>query len=130
MRKVRQLTVRVPSRPGVLGEIASALWARGINIDALLASDVHKSEGSLHLIVNKPDQACQVFTERGFKVRERDVLAVTLPDRPGSLAKVAKKLGKAGINIEYAYSGGAKQKGKVKAYLAVSDLRRAIKLLR
>ncbi len=53
-----------------------------------------------------------------------------LPDRLGSLGAIAGRLGGAGINIEYAYTGAAKSAQRVNTYFAVSDLKTALKAVR
>jgi hypothetical protein len=58
------------------------------------------------------------------------VVEMTVPDRPGALGRVADRLGAAGVNIEYAYVGTARSASKVNLYLAVPDVRAAVKALR
>lgn len=129
VRKAKQFTIRFTDRPGRLGEIASALWQKSVNIQAFLA-DIHAGQGRVHLVVDNPAIARKVFAAHGWNVTEEEIAALTLPDKPGSLAAVASKLGRVGINIEYAYTGPAKAKGKVNTYLAISDLAGAFKALR
>ncbi len=82
------------------------------------------------MIVDKPAAARKVCQENGWETSEEEVVEVTLPDKPGSLGSVAKKLGQAGVNIEYAYTGSAKSAQRVNTYFAVSDLKAALKALR
>ncbi len=130
MKKANQFTITVPNRPGVLGEVASALWAQGVNIQAFLATDVRRGQAVIHLVVDKPAAARLVFPEHGWEATEEEVIVLTLADKPGTLAAVASKLGEAGINIRYAYTGPARAKGKTNTYLVVSDLPGAVKALR
>ena len=58
------------------------------------------------------------------------MLEVTLPDRPGALGAIADRLGAAGVNVSYAYVGTAKSASKVNLYLAVPDVKAAMKVLR
>jgi hypothetical protein len=64
------------------------------------------------------------------RATEEDVVEVTLQDKPGSPGRLASKLGQAGVNIEYAYSGTARSAQKVNTYFKVSDLNTALKALR
>ena len=128
MPKAKQITVWVTDRPGVLGDVASTLGEKKVNILAFLAH-VTGDEGAIRLIVDKPATAKKALTGRGWRVTEEDVAAVTLADKPGTLGAAAAKLGRAGINIQYAYAGNAKG-GKVTAYLAVADIGGAAKALR
>lgn len=127
MPKVKQFTVSLENRPGALGELSSALGARKVNIDALTAPE---GGAAVHLIVDKPAPARKVFAERGWQTTEQDVVQVTLGDKPGALGEVTTKLGRAGINIEYAYTGSAKSAQRVNIFLGVRDVTAALKTLR
>ncbi|HSA92327.1 MAG TPA: ACT domain-containing protein [Terriglobales bacterium] len=128
MPKVKQITVWVADRPGVLGDVASTLGEAKINIQAFLAH-VSGDEGAIRLIVDKPAAAKKALTARGWRATEEEVVALTLADKPGTLGAAADKLGGTGINIRYAYTGSVKG-GKVNAYFAVPDATAALKALR
>ncbi len=129
MPRVKQLTAWVEDRPGMLGKVASALGAKKVNILAFTAP-VIDGRGALRMIVDKPAAAKKVLQENGWETTEEEVVGMTLPDKPGSLGGVATKLGQAGVNIEYAYTGSAKSAQRVNTYFAVSDLKAALKALR
>jgi len=113
----------------MLGEVASALAARKVNI---LAFMVGAAEGRsvVRLVVDKPATARKVLAERGWEPSEEDVVQVTLADVPGSLGGAAKKLGDAGVNIRYAYTGSAHSARKVNTYFAVEDVKAGLRALR
>jgi len=129
MAKAKQLTVWVEDRPGILGEVASALGAKKINIIGFIATVV-EGRGAIRLVVDKPAAAKKVFSERGWETTEEDVLQVTLGDKPGALGEAAKKLGEAGINIQYAYTGSARSAAKVNTFCAVTDVAAAQRAVR
>jgi len=129
MPKARQLIITVPDQPGMLGEVAGALGAKKINIVGLAAATA-QGQGMIWMIVDKPAAAKKVFASRGWDVREEELLRVTLADSPGSLAKLATKLGRAGVNISSIYAGSAGSARKLDAYLTVSDLKAAQKAAR
>ena len=56
-----------------------------------------------------------------------EVLEVQLADKPGSLAKVATALGKAGVDIGHLYVGSAGAR-KAAVFLGVSDMKAAVKV--
>jgi hypothetical protein len=126
MPRAKQLTLRVPDQPGMLGEIAGALGEKKINIEAIAAA-TQGGNGVVMMVVDKTAAAKRVFAQRGWAASEEEVLEVTLPDSPGSLGRLAARLGKAGINIEYIYAGSAGSARKLNAYLGVSDLKAALK---
>ena len=127
MPRAKQLSITAPDRPGTLGEIASALGEKKVNIVAIAAA-TGAGMGQLWMVVDKTAAAKKVFAQKGWQTTEDEVLSVTLPDNPGSLGKFASKLGKAGVNIQSMFVGSAGSARKVNAYFAVSDLKAALKV--
>jgi hypothetical protein len=129
MPRATQLSAWVENRPGMLGQVADALGAKKINIRAFLAT-VMSGRGFVRVVVDRPKAARKVFSAHGWKTIEEEVLEVTIGDRPGALGRVADRLGAAGVNIEYAYLGTTGRPGKVNLYLAVRDVKGALRALR
>lgn len=127
MPRAKQLTLSVPDRPGMLGEIASALGEKKVNIVGF-AGAKQGERGMIWLVVDKPAAAKKVLASNGWDATEEDVLAVTLSDSPGALGRYASKLGKAGVNVTFAYTGSARSARKTNAYFGVSDLKAALKV--
>jgi len=128
MPRAKALKVEVEDRPGVLGEIASALGAKGINVRAVHAWAEH-GHGVVCVVVDKLAAANRLLSTRGLKPQEEEILEVELADKPGTLGEVAKNLGDAGVNIRYVFVGpGGGRRATV--YLAVSDMTAALKALR
>ena len=125
MPRAKQLTVWVENRPGMLGEVGSALGAKKVNILAFMAS-VSDNRGTIRMVVDKPAAAKRVFAEHRWETTQEDVLMVALSDKPGTLGKVAHKLREASVNIEYAYAGLGPRARQVNVYLGVSDLKIAL----
>jgi hypothetical protein len=125
MPTAKQLTVWVENRPGMLGEVGSALGAKKVNIKAYMAA-VTDGRGTIRMVVDKRAAAKRVFAEHGWETTEEDVLMVALSDQPGSLGKVAHKLREASVNIDYAYAGLGPTARRVNAYFGVSDLKVAL----
>ena len=125
MPKAKQLTVSVENRPGMLGEVGSALGAKKINIAAFMAT-VADNRGIIRMIVDKRAAAKRVFTEHGWETIEEEVLEVALQDKPGSLGRIAHKLREASVNIDYAYAGLGPSARRVNVYFGVSDLKVAL----
>jgi hypothetical protein len=113
----------------MLGEVASALGAKKVNIQAFMAASA-EGRGAIRMVVDKPAAAKKVFARLGWENTEEDVVGVTLSDRPGSLGSAAAKLAEAGINIQYAYTGSAKGRQKVSTFFAVADVTTALRALR
>ncbi len=129
MARAKQISAWVDDRPGMLGRIADSLGEKGISIRAFMAT-VMDGMGFVRLVVDRPAAARRIFSAHGWKTTEDEVVEVTVPDRPGALGAVADRLGAAGINIHYAYVGTAKSAQKVNLYLAVPDVKAALRSLR
>jgi hypothetical protein len=128
MPRAKALRVNVEDRPGILGEITSALGAKGVNVRGVHAY-AEQGRGVVCLVVDKLAAATKVLAGRGLQPEEEEVVEVQLPDKPGAMGEVAKTLGDAGINIKYVFVGTERGR-KVTVYLAVADVPAALKALR
>lgn len=128
MAKAKELKFRVPDAPGKLGEITAALAAKKVNLRAINAW-VEGAEGVIRLVSDKPAAAKKVLGGMGLQAEEKDVLELVLSDKPGTLAEVATKLGKAGINIGHVMVGTAPAR-KCTVFIGVPDLKAAAKAAR
>ena len=128
MPRAKQLTISVSDQPGRLGEIGAALGAKKVNIRALMAT-TEGGRGAVRIVVDKTAAAKKICSSMGWDASEDEVLAVTLTDNPGTLGKVSKKLGAAGVNIEYVYAGPGGGK-RATVYMGVSDTKAALKAAR
>ena len=81
MPRVKQFELRIAKRPGLPGEIASALWEKGVHIQAFSA-ELQEGQGIFHLAVDKAAVAKQTFDEHGWKAIEEGGLARTLALKP------------------------------------------------
>lgn len=127
MPRAKQLSLTVPDRPGMLGDVASALGSKKVNIKGICAATTGGG-GMIWMVVDKNAAAMKVLAQNGWKATEDEVLAVDLSDAPGSLGRFASKLGKAGVNITFAYAGSARSARKVTGYFGVSDIKAALKV--
>ena len=113
------------NKPATLGELCSHLAENGINIEAIgVFHDTAK------LYVKNVGKAVKTLQKLKYVTEIRDVLKVELENTPGALADLSSKLGNKGINIEYCY-GTLSGKGKNAAVIMdVSDIDKAIKILK
>lgn len=129
MAKAKQITAWVESTPGQFGRIAKALGDAKVNVTAFTAYGTG-GESPIRMQVSSPAKAKKILQGLGLRVTEEEVLRVTLADKPGMLGEVGSRLGKAGINADYAYGSVAKGGKKADVVLGVSDLAGAAKALR
>ena len=100
---IKQLSVFVENRPGSLMKVTNALSDGKINIRAVASFDT-PDFAILRTVVDKPKEAKDYLTSKGFVVRIQDVVGVELVDKKGSLNKMLSVLNDAEVNINYIYS--------------------------
>lgn len=100
---IQQLSVFVENQPGSIMRVTSALTDAKINIRAIASFDTPEF-AILRLVVDKPEEAKEDLTSKGFVVRLQKVISVELKDEKGNLNQMLKVLAKGGISINYIYS--------------------------
>jgi hypothetical protein len=129
MEIVKQLSVFLANKPGTLADVCDELAKADINIFALTISDT-ADHSVVRLVVNDPLKAQAIFEERGVLTVASKVLTIENNNKPGALAKIATRLAKAKINIEYAYLATAPGSKRGLLVLRVDDTKRALKVLK
>jgi hypothetical protein len=99
----KQLSIFLENKSGRLTEVTEVLGKSGVNLSAMSIAD-NSDFGILRCIVSDPDKAYQLLKEEGFTVKVTDVIGMTVPNTPGSLAVILKHLSDNGVFIEYLYS--------------------------
>jgi len=128
MRIVRQLSVFLENRPGALAKMCDALAGKDVNILALSVSDT-ADYAVVRMIVNDPDAALEVIEDTGALVVDNDVLLIEIENRVGALGDIARKLSKAGMNIDYAYCAATSDQPKGILVLRTQDAKKTMKVL-
>ncbi|WP_290596572.1 MULTISPECIES: ACT domain-containing protein [unclassified Archaeoglobus] len=124
---IKQISVFVENKPGRLAAITEKLYENNINIRAFTIAEAGDF-GIIRMVVDRTEEAYTALKEAGFTVRLTNVIAVEVEDEPGSLHKIAKALGDAGINIEYVYAFTSEEH-KALIIFRVSDEERAKNVL-
>jgi len=126
---VKQISVFMENRAGRLEEITGILAKADINIRALSLADT-SDFGILRLIVNNPDKAADILKRNAFTVRENDVIATEVDDKPGGLHEILSLFSKAGISIEYMYAFlERKHEARAVLIIRVEAAAKAVKML-
>lgn len=120
---MKEFKIFVEHKPGELAKVTEALANRAVNIKAI-SSEANGINASLRIVTNDVNTTIAALNESGAQYEQNDIMTLTLLDRPGELSKVAKKLGKAKINIESIYILGQKN-GKTDVALVVDDMEKA-----
>jgi hypothetical protein len=99
---IKQLSVSLSNIPGAFATISELLGREGVNIRAISVADT-SDISTVRFVVDDHEKARGILTGGGYDPREVDVLAVEIPDHPGSVLAVLKPLKAAGINVHYLY---------------------------
>jgi hypothetical protein len=97
------LVIDIENTPGALAQVAAAISDAGVNIAA--ATCVGAGErAELHILVPHAEAARHSLAISHVAVsREREVVVVDVVDRPGVLADLARKIARAGVNLDLVY---------------------------
>lgn len=97
------LTIDIENTPGALAEVAAAISDAGVNVAA--ATCVGPGQrAELHILVPHAEAAKHLLAISHVAVtREREVVVIDVEDRPGVLADLARRIARAGVNIDLIY---------------------------
>jgi hypothetical protein len=126
----KEFAVTMENRPGTFARMCTALAERNVNIMAFMSIE-QGGKSLVRMLVDHPAPAVKALEALGYPYSQAEVLTAAVANRPGTLGKVAKVLGEAGVNITYAYLG-AEGEGQrhLLLVLSVSDLERGKTLVR
>jgi len=122
------LVIDLENTPGALARVATAVSDAGVNLAA--ATCIGTGErAELHILVPHPEPVKHALAIAQLAVnREREVVVVEVEDTPGALADVARKVARAGVNLDLVYIAtrsrvvlGATDLNAVKAALSSPD---------
>ena len=125
---VKQISIFVENKIGNLAEVTKVLADAGVSLHAISLADT-KDFGVLRVIVNDSYLAATTLKAQGYIFSITPVLAVAIPDEPGSLYRVLTLLEEAGINLEYLYDFNTRKSDYAYLILKVDEVERAVDVL-
>jgi hypothetical protein len=128
MEMVKQFSIFMVNKPGILSRILDEFTKSKININALTVMD-SVEHGVLRVVPEDADKMRNALNQTNIQFNETEVLCVTLPNKSGAFAAITDRLAKAHINIAYAYVTSGAKGGKTTAVLKVADVKKAMKVL-
>ena len=123
MVAVKEFKVFVTNKPGELARVTEALANHAVNIRAL-ASEAANERSFLRVVTSDSATAEKALRGAGLLYELHETLDLELLDRPGELAKVARRLARQGVNVESIYILGSKN-GKTMIAITVPDMEKA-----
>jgi len=93
-----QFVVQLKNEPGAMAILAEALAARGVDLRAIGGGGLGDSG---HVIMTTADDETtkSVLDEGGYTYVEGESILAEVDDKPGGMARIARQLADAGVNI-------------------------------
>ena len=120
---VKQISVFLENKKGKLAEATRLIANHNVNLKALSIADT-QDFGILRIICEQAETVQDVLQSAGYITTVTDVLAVIIPDEPGSFANIMEVLTEANVSVEYTYAF-LSAKGGAYLILIVDDNMRA-----
>ncbi len=99
-----EVSVFLENKIAHLEGITGILKKENVNIRSVTLNSILHGWGVLNLLVDKPEKAYQLLSEKGNSVVLREVIALEMKDQAGGLDESLLKISRAGIHIENANS--------------------------
>ena len=123
----KQVSVFLENKSGRLNEVTKILGEAGINISAFTIADT-SDFGVLRMIVPDPEKAVDLLKANFFSVQTTRVVLMTIPNKPGTLAKALQVLSDENIFIEYLYAFSMNEDSAV-VVIRPSEIDRCVEVL-
>ncbi len=93
-----QFVVQLKNQPGAMAVLAEELAARGVDLRAIGGGGIGDSG---HVIMTTADDETtkQVLDDGGYVYVEGESILAEVDDKPGGMARIARALADAGVNI-------------------------------
>ena len=109
--------------------ITGILKKEKINIRSMTLNNILHGWGVLNLLVDQPENAYRILSDKGNSVALREVIALEMKDEAGGLDELLVKISRAGIHIESAYSRLITENKMAILILEVPDVLEAVRRL-
>jgi hypothetical protein len=91
--------IDLDNKPGGLAEVTEAIAAKGVNILSVSGS-TYADKGRVAIVTDDNAQTRAALADINCTFEQKEITSTALPHQPGSLAKAARQLASAGVNIE------------------------------
>ena len=102
---MQDFAIRLSDRPGELAQVAAMLARYGVNLKSLAALAMD-GRATVHILPDEAEPARAALTKHAIAFAETTVVTVLLENRAGELARIARRLGEVGVNLQALYVTG------------------------
>ncbi len=110
-------------------KVTAVLKNASVNIRSLTLTSMTHGWGILNLLVDQPEKAYKLLTDKGHSVSMQELIAMEMKDEAGGLDELLIKIARAGIHIENAYTRLIAENNMAILLLEVPDILEAIRRL-
>jgi hypothetical protein len=94
----RQFVVQVTNQPGQMARLAEEIAAAGVDLRAIGGGGLGET-GHFIMTTADDDATRKVLQDGGWTFIEGESILAEVDDRPGGMARVARELADAGVNV-------------------------------
>lgn len=94
----KQFVVQLKNEPGAMATLAESLAAGGVDLRAIGGGSMGDN-GHVIMTTADDEQASAILVERGYTFIEGESILAEVDDRPGGMARLARALADADVNI-------------------------------
>jgi hypothetical protein len=94
----KQFVIQVDNKPGEMARLAEQLAARNVDLRAIGGGGLGET-GHFIMTTADDDAARSVLQDGGWTFLEGESLLAEVDDRPGGMARIARELSDAGVNV-------------------------------
>ena len=94
----RQFVVQVANQPGEMARLAEELAAAGVDLRAIGGGGLGET-GHFIMTTADDDTARKVLVDGAWTFYEGESILAEVDDRPGGMARIARELADAGVNV-------------------------------
>ena len=127
IRRAKQFTVCLPNKPGTAAKFLATLGKTNLMavsvVDSIDCSTVR-------LVPSNAARASKILSKARICSTTQPVLVVDLPNLPGALLKICRKLGRAKVNIEYFYASAGSKAADTPVVFRLSSIAKAVQALK
>lgn len=96
---MKAFVIEAANRPGELARVTELIAGRGINIEAFSLG--YGTQGALAILSQDEKGLSMALNADGITYKEVPLLTIWLEDKVGAVAKAARRLAEASVNIEF-----------------------------
>jgi len=129
-KKVKQISVSLENKPGILPLFCRRLGARNINIIAIsvVENELH-NHNVVRMVVDNPSAALRILDQWRLAYDETDALLADLPNSNSALAELASKPTLENINVDFTYISASPDRQKSYIVIGTPDVEVAMREL-